>query len=82
MLINQPSPLYEKVLDYLIEKATPQEILAFKVGEAAQERAHDLMERNNAGTITSEEAVELEQVLQIERFMAVLKARALMIFHA
>jgi hypothetical protein len=71
------SPVYDDLLDFLVEKATPREILAFKASEAAQERANDLLERNNAGTLTPEEAAELEQMLQVDRLVSVLKARAL-----
>lgn len=70
-------PLYDEFLSYLVEKATPTEILAFQPSEAAQEYARDLLERNNEGSLTSEERYTLEQMLQFERMMSVLKAKAL-----
>lgn len=70
-------PLYDEFLSYLVEKATPSEILAFQPSEAAQEYARDLLERNNEGTLTPEERYTLEQMLQFERMMSVLKSKAL-----
>jgi hypothetical protein len=72
-------PLYNEFLDYLIEKASPQEILAFKASDAAQDYARTLIERNSAGTITPSERIQLEQMLQFERMMSVLKAKAIAI---
>lgn len=71
------SPVYDEFLNYLVEKATPNEILAFQVSDQAQERAIDLVERNNAGTLTSEEVVELEQMRQFDRLVSLLKSKAL-----
>jgi len=70
-------PLYDEFLDYLIEKATPQEILAFQASPEAQATAQDLIERNNAGTLTPDETRVLNQMLEFERMMSVLKAKAL-----
>ena len=77
MVAPNLSPVYDDLLNYLIEKATPGEILAFKPSKVAQERANELLEANSAGTLTPEEEAELEQMLQIDRLVSVLKARAL-----
>ena len=77
MALAQFSPMYDDLLDFLVEKATPAEILAFAPSEAAQERAEELLEKNNAGTLTVEEYAELQQMLQVDRLVSVLKARAL-----
>jgi hypothetical protein len=71
------SPVYDDFLDFMIEKATPQEILAYSASRVAQERAEVLLEKNNSGTLTPEEAEELQQMLQVDRLISVLKARAL-----
>jgi hypothetical protein len=76
MAVIRLSPVYDNFLDYLVEKATPQEILAFKVSEEAQRRAEELTERNKAGTLTPEEAAELEQMLELNLLVAALKAKA------
>lgn len=71
------APIYNDLLDYLIEKATPAEILAFQPSDQAQARAELLLERSSEGTLTPEERAELDQMLQVDRLVSVLKARAL-----
>ena len=71
------SPIYDELLEYLIEKATPQEILAFQLSEAGQERAHYLTERNKSSLLTSAEAIELDQLMEFDQLVSLLKAKAL-----
>ncbi len=70
-------PEFDEFLDFLVEKVTPEEILAFTVSEAGQQRAEELTERNKMGSLTSEEMVELEQMRQFNRLVSLLKAKAL-----
>jgi hypothetical protein len=69
--------VYDEFLEYLAQRATPEEILAFKASETAQERADELTESNKAGTLTAEESAELEQMLRFNRLVSMLKARAM-----
>lgn len=69
-------PSYERFLDRVVESMTPEEILAFQVSEAEQQRAEELLDKNNEGQLTAEERVELEQMLQFEELMTLLKVRA------
>jgi hypothetical protein len=71
------SPVYDDLLDFLIAKATPEEILAFQPSQAAEARAIELLERSSVGDLTMEEIQELEQMRQVDRLVSVLKARAL-----
>lgn len=48
MIVRKPSPLYDEFFDYLVSKATPDEILAFKPSVAAQARADELSQRPHA----------------------------------
>jgi hypothetical protein len=63
-------------LDYLVEKATPQEILAYKVSEAEQERVAELLDKQNEGTLTPKEEQELEAFRQLELLYMALRAKA------
>jgi hypothetical protein len=65
------------LLDYLIDKATPQEILAFKASPEAQAYAHELLERQSAGQLSAEDVQILEQMELVERLMSLLKTKAL-----
>lgn len=68
---------YEELVNYLAERATPEEILAFQISEEAQARAEVLLENNSAGSLTLEERVELEQMVYFDGLVSVLKAAAL-----
>jgi hypothetical protein len=70
-------PAFDAFLDYLVEKATPQEILAFSVSEEEQERAGELLERQNAGKLTPDEKMELDRMLEFDRWISLIKAKAL-----
>jgi len=76
MAAAQIPPIYDELLDYLADKASPTEILAFQPSLKAEERADYLLDRNNAGTLTPSEALELQQMLYFDRRISLLKARA------
>jgi hypothetical protein len=78
MAVETILSIYTQLVEHLARTATPEEILAFKVSEEAQQRADELLERNNEGELTSSEVVELQQMLEFERMMSVLKAKALL----
>lgn len=68
--------IYDELLDYFARRATPEEILAFKASPQAEERAEYLLDRNNAGTLTPEERLELDQMLYFDGKISILKAKA------
>ena len=71
------SPVYDHFLDFLVKKATPAEILAFEIPESERQRAIELLDRQDTGELTPEEAAELEQMAQVDQLVSALKARAL-----
>lgn len=75
------APVYDDFLNYLVEKATPAEILAFQPSPKALERAEALLDRSSEGALTPDERAELDQMLQMDRLVSVLKARALAASH-
>jgi uncharacterized protein YciU (UPF0263 family) len=68
---------YDYFLSFLVEKVTPHEILAFQFPEKERQRAIALLEKQDDGTLTPEEVIELEQMQWIDRLVSVLKAKAL-----
>lgn len=71
------SPIYDRLLDYIVAKATPQDILAFKATDEEQERIDKLLDRNNAGILTPQERAELDEMVAYDELVSILKARAL-----
>jgi len=71
------SAVYQEVLDFLIQRPTPEEIVAFKVSPQAQTRLSELLKKNRSTTLDSIELAELDVYEQLEHLMILLKARAL-----
>jgi hypothetical protein len=67
---------YAEVLDFLVTRPTPQEIVAFKVSAEAQERIRTLLDKNRDGRLTETETAELDLYEQLEHMMILLKAKA------
>lgn len=68
---------YLEVLDFLVTRPTPQDIIAFKVSPEAQERLSSLLDKNRENTLTDSEVAELDVYEQLEHLMILMKARAL-----
>ncbi len=76
MAFLKTSSAYDQFLGYLAEKVSPEDILAFHASPEDQERLNDLTDKNKAGTLTSAERDELENMLSFNRLMTLLKTRA------
>jgi len=77
MTISNLSPVYNHFLDFVVEKATPQEVLAFELSEGEKQRAIELLDKQDEDALTPAEAAELEQMRMVERLLLALKARAM-----
>jgi len=73
---TEASRVYAEVLDVLLTRPTPQDILAFKVSEAAQTRLRVLLDKNREEGLDETETAELDLYEQLEQLMILLKARA------
>ena len=69
-------PIYHGLVDYLANLATPQQILAFKISDEMQARLEELFDKNNEGDITPEEREELDEFVEFDQHVMILKARA------
>jgi len=67
---------YEEIIDFIAAGTTPQNVIAFRPSEAAQERVADLLSREKEGELSSDEKSELDRYLQLEHLMRLAKARA------
>ncbi len=68
---------YTSFVEYLLEKMTPEEILAYQASEDEQERAEELTEKNKDGKLTPQEREELQEMMNLEALVNLLKVRAL-----
>ena len=77
MFATKLPPSYDSLLDFLVKKATPEEILAFELTPQQLSRAEELSEKNKAGHLSEDEAYELEKTMEVELLIGALRARAL-----
>ena len=70
------SPVYNELLDFLMTAPSPQAIINFKISPLAQERLHDLLQKNREAQLTDAEQNELDAYEQVDHMMTLLKARA------
>ena len=73
MSVTQKS--YDEIVD-LFARTNSAEILAFRPSTDSQERVRYLLERNESGELTEDEAAELERFGELEHLMQLGKARA------
>ncbi len=71
------SPAYNSFLDFVIQKASPQDILAYQMPEAERRRIVELLDKQDEDTLTPAEAAELQEIQVVDRMLLALKARAL-----
>jgi hypothetical protein len=69
-------PLYEQVLEFLVESPSTQEIINFRPDEEAQRRFSQLLAANRERELSVQEEEELDHYVQIDRMMSLLKAKA------
>ena len=67
---------YDEIVDLFAKGTPPARILAFRPSGQAKQRVRYLLERNQAGDITEEEASELDRFGQLEHLVQLVKARA------
>jgi uncharacterized protein YciU (UPF0263 family) len=77
--MNAPplTPSYDSLLDFIMARATPEDVLAFDLPQSEKDRAIELLDKQDDDALTPEEAAELQQMLVVERIFMALKARAL-----
>ncbi|HLY25150.1 MAG TPA: hypothetical protein VKQ72_02345 [Aggregatilineales bacterium] len=75
---KQPS-ITEEVLNFLVSTPTPDQIVAFRASDAAQERLRTLLDKNRDGALTQEERVELDEMSRVDHFFSLIKIKAMTI---
>ena len=70
-----PRSVFGEITDFLATNPTPQEIITYRLPEALQERAHELLERNGEGELTGIERDEMLDFARVDEMMSLLKAK-------
>jgi hypothetical protein len=72
-----PNETYRYVLKFLVKQPSPKEVMDFEPTAEMQERASMLLQKNREGTLTPVEQKELDEYVQINHLVTMLKARVL-----
>ena len=67
---------YEELVDFIADGIDPGRIIAFQPSEGVKARLSDLIEREKTNSLSREETSEINQCLQLEHLMRLVKARA------
>jgi hypothetical protein len=70
-------PEYQELIEYLAEKVPPDYLLDYKASQKSRERVQELLDHNNEGDLSADEAAQLEDVTEFEEFVTELKAKQL-----
>jgi hypothetical protein len=67
--------VFGEITDFLATNPTPEEIVAYRLPEDLQARAHELLDKNGEGELTPEEYNEMVDFARIDNMMTLLKAK-------
>jgi hypothetical protein len=65
-----------ELINFLSASPTPKDVTEYTVSDEAQQRLRRLLALNEAGLLSEEEHVELDEIEQIEHIMLMLKVEA------
>jgi hypothetical protein len=73
---NAPTQsIFGEITDFLANNPTPHEIIAYRLPEYLQKRAHELLEKNGEGLLTPDEQKEMTDFSRIDHMLTMLKAK-------
>ena len=67
--------VFSVITDFLATNPTPEEIIAYRLPEDLQTRAHELLESNSEGQLTGEAREEMFDFVRVDEMMSLLKAK-------
>ena len=76
-MTSTESALYDELVDLLAENVDAERLGSFRLSPGKQARLDDLLARNRLGTLTRDEAAELDAFERVEHLVRLLKARLL-----
>ncbi|MBC7810097.1 MAG: hypothetical protein H7175_03070 [Burkholderiales bacterium] len=67
--------VFSEITDFLATNPTPQEIIAYRLPDVLQARAHELLEKNGEGELTLDEHEEMIDFVRIDQMLSLLKIK-------
>jgi hypothetical protein len=76
MMQNAPvRSVFGEITDFLATNPTPEEIIAYRLPDDLQARAHELLELNGEGELTNADREEMIDFMRVDEMMSLLKAK-------
>ena len=69
-------PAFKEMMDFLVSGPEPEQIVAFKISFATQDRLEELLDKNREDNLTDDETTELDVYEQVNHLLILLKAHA------
>jgi hypothetical protein len=67
---------HDEVIAFFAKGPTRAEIAEFRLSDETVARVRDLLQKNSAGTLTADESDELDQCVQLDRIMLLIRSHA------
>jgi hypothetical protein len=67
---------YDEVVAFFARAPSQEEIAAFRLSDDSVDRVRELLRKNSAGTLTTDEADELDACVQLDRMLLLIRSRA------
>ena len=67
---------YDEVAHFFARGPAPDEIMQFRLSDETIARVRDLLYKNSAGTLTNDESEELDQCVQLDRMVMLIRTQA------
>lgn len=73
----QPPRAYDEVVSFFANGPSREEINGFRLSPETSNRVRQLLLKKSAGTLTDDEADELDQCVQFDRLLLLIRSKAL-----
>ena len=69
-------PAYLEIVDFIAAGTTSEAVIRFRPSAEAQNRVSELLEREERGTLSTDERAELDHFEELEHILRMAKAKA------
>ena len=67
--------IFAEITDFLATNPKPEDIIAYRLPDDLQQRAHELLDKNGEGELTVREREEMMDFARFDNMMLLLKAK-------
>jgi hypothetical protein len=73
--------VYDEIIDRIALSTGPKDIVSFRPSDAANQRVAELIRKEKEARLSEDEKAELDEYVQLEHIMRMVKARARLHLH-